>query len=75
MTMASCLTPRVSIYPSTDTHTGPILIAVNPFKRLPLYTEDTLLTYFEQARTIGIQSLCSERSQLRTHIISSSHHN
>lgn len=26
---------------------GPILIAVNPFKRLPLYTEETLLTYFE----------------------------
>lgn len=29
------------------TFTGPILIAVNPFKRLPLYTEEKLMTYYE----------------------------
>ena len=38
------------------TFTGPILLAVNPFKRLPLYTEETLLTYFEQG-LLGAQGL------------------
>lgn len=35
---------------------GPILIALNPFKRLPLYTEGTLMTYFEQVGEAA--SLC-----------------
>ena len=30
------------------TFTGPILIAVNPFKNLPLYTDEKLMSYYEQ---------------------------
>jgi myosin heavy subunit len=46
MHVEKCLLP--------DTSQGPILLAVNPFKRLlGMYTEEVLLTYFEQVRRGG----------------------
>jgi myosin V len=50
-------THRDTIY----TFTGPILIAVNPFKPLPIYSDDTLATYRDAgqeaaARLAGQQS-------------------
>lgn len=46
MHVENCFRPGIS--------PGPILLAVNPFKRLSgMYTEDVLLTYFEQVRRGG----------------------
>ena len=51
--MAFVLIPPSSFHPSPPPSLppfpGPILLAVNPFKRLQgVYTEDVLLTYYEQ---------------------------
>lgn len=37
-----------------QTRAGPVLIAVNPFKKVPLYTEDFIQAYRKKSReTLG----------------------
>ena len=48
------------------TYTGPILIAINPFQRLPLYTSETLDSYYN-AGLLKAQGLESSE-QLPPHV-------
>ncbi|KAJ1392193.1 P-loop containing nucleoside triphosphate hydrolase protein, partial [Ochromonadaceae sp. CCMP2298] len=59
-----CLQQRYSLG-EIYTYTGPILIAMNPFKKVPLYTDEILESYYNEGllRSQGIES-----AQLAPHV-------